>query len=228
MPHYNQISPVLGELRWNQPPSDALLEIQLGWMEFLRNEWQEQIIEVRQGFTAVSIQWKSPNAQNFFQTNFRKFQVKKCHLSDRIWELPICYEMEYAKDLGSLALIHRMTAHQLIDLHCAVNYRIHFYGFLPGFVYLNGLPVQLHTPRKSVPDRTIQAGSVAIGGAQTGIYPMDSPGGWHVIGQCSVAMFDPKSNPPVWAAPGDCIKFEPINAAAMKKLLENPPLPKSR
>ena len=228
MPHYQTITPLLGELRWNQPPSDALLEKQLGWMEFLKKEWQDQTVELRQGYTAICIQWKSPESQIFFKDNLKKFNVRKHQLSDRIWELPVCYEPEYGKDLGSMALIHQMTMHQLIDLHSAAIYRIHFFGFLPGFMYLSGLPEQLNTPRKSIPDPTIEPGSVAIGGAQTGIYPMGSPGGWHIIGKCPVRMFDPKATPPVWAAPGDRVKFEQVDSAELKKLMQYPHFPKNR
>jgi KipI family sensor histidine kinase inhibitor len=228
MPHYNHITPLLGELRWSQTPSDTLLEIQLGWIDFLKSELLDMIVEIRQGYTALSIQWKSVESQSYFKDNFKKFAVRKRHLSQRIWEIPVCYEPDFGKDLRALALLHRMTTYQLIDLHSSQTYRIHFCGFLPGFMYLNGLPDQLHTPRKSAPDRTIEAGSVAIGGAQTGIYPMESPGGWHVIGKCPIRMFDPNTTPPVWAEPGDRIQFEQIDSATMRMMLQNPPLPKSR
>jgi inhibitor of KinA len=227
-PLYIVISPVLGELRWNEPPSDTLLSRQLGWLEFLKKEMQEEIAEIRQGFTTLSIRWKNPENQLVFKNNISRFKVKKPELPSKIWELPVCYDPEFSADLGSLALIHRMTTHQLIDLHSSPIYRLHFFGFLPGFMYLNGLPESLHTPRKAVPDRSIEAGSVAIGGAQTGIYPMESPGGWHVIGKCPVQMFDAQSGTPVWAEPGDQIKFVQIDAEEMEKLLLNPPFPSSQ
>lgn len=227
-PHYIVISPVLGELKWEEIPSDSLLSRQLGWIHFLKSEWEDQFIDIRQGFTAVSVLWKSSAAQQNFNRQLRKFKVKPSDLLSRIWEIPVCYGHEYGKDLGSLAIDHRMRVNELIQLHSSVTYRLHFYGFLPGFMYLNGLPEQLHTPRKSVPDRSVDAGSVAIGGSQTGIYPKESPGGWHIIGRSPLSMFDSERNPPVWAIPGDQIKFEPIDFEEMEKLLEEPPIPRFR
>lgn len=224
-PHYTVITPVLGELKWNEIPSDSLLSRQLGWIDFLKKEWQEQFIDIRQGFTAVSILWKSQDAQQTFDNQLRKLKIKPLELTSRICEIPVCYGHEYGKDLGSIAIEHRLRVSDVIQLHTSVTYRLHFFGFLPGFMYLNGLPSQLHTPRKSVPDRTVDAGSVAIGGAQTGIYPKESPGGWHIIGRSPISMFDANKNPPVWAVPGDQIKFVPIDFEEMEKLLEEPPIP---
>lgn len=217
----------MGELRWNETPSDKLLSSQLAWMEFLKIEWREQWMEIRQGFTALSIRWKSAENQMVFRNKVSKFKVKKLELSSRIWTLPVCYNPRFETDLSSLALIHRMTTNQIIDLHSSVTYRLHFFGFLPGFMYLNGLPEQIHTRRKTVPDRSVEAGSVAIGGSQTGIYPMESPGGWHVIGKCPVLMFDANSRVPVWAEPGDLVKFEQIDAEELEKLSVNPSFPVS-
>ena len=224
-PIYIVVSPLLGELRWGELPSDELLISQLAWLDFLREEWQEQWIELRQGFTALSIRWKNSDYQTIFKNNVDRFHVKKSQLSSVTWKLPVCYDPEYGTDLHSLAHILRMTTHQIIDLHSSVTYRLHFFGFLPGFMYLHGLPELLHVPRKAMPDRVIQAGSVAIGSSQTGIYPTKSPGGWHVIGKCPVLTFDAHSHPPVWAQPGDFIKFEQVDAEKMKNLLANPSFP---
>lgn len=225
---YTLITPQLGELRWDLIPDDFLLATQMGWMDFLEKEWQAQILEIRQGFTAVSILWQSAAAQASFQKQFQRFKVKPSTLSSQVWEIPVCYASEYGHDLGALAVGHRLTVNDLIALHSSVTYRLHFYGFLPGFPYLNGLPEQLHTPRKTVPDRTVEAGSVAIGGRQTGIYPQESPGGWHVIGRSPVRLFDIAKDPPVIASPGDRIKFEPIDLAEMDKMLLSPPYPRKR
>ncbi|OOG73769.1 5-oxoprolinase subunit PxpB [Algoriphagus sp. A40] len=224
-PHYTAISPVLGELKWIEAPSDSLLSKQLGWIDFLKKEWMDKFIDIRQGFTAVSILWNTPDDQQAFQNQIRKFKVRPFDLPSRTWKIPVCYDPDYGKDLGALAISHRMTVNVLIQLHSSVTYRLHFFGFLPGFMYLNGLPNQLHTPRKSVPDRMVEAGSVAIGGSQTGIYPKESPGGWHIIGRSPITLFDPERNPPVWGVPGDQIKFEPIDIEEMEKLLEKPPFP---
>lgn len=225
---YSVITPILGELKWDLIPDDALLSIQLGWLDFLNKEWKEHFFEARQGFTSLSILWKTAEAQLSFQKQFQNFRIKPKELSSQVWEIPVCYAPEYGYDLGALAVSHRITVNELIAMHSAVTYRLHFFGFLPGFPYLNGLPEQLHTPRKPVPDRTVDAGSVAIGGRQTGIYPQESPGGWHVIGRSPVKLFDVTKSPPVIASPGDRLKFEPIDLDEMEKMLISPPYPRKR
>lgn len=225
-PSYTLISPYLGELQWDEVPTDALLAEQLAWMDLLNVEFADKFLEIRQGFTALSIYWKSTENQKQFQNNIHQLKVKKHELSSSVWMLPVCYDPAFGRDLGSLALLHRMTANQLIELHSSVTYRLHFFGFLPGFMYLNGLSELLHTPRKAIPDRKVEEGSVAIGGSQTGIYPTESPGGWHLIGRCPLPLFDPMKSPPVWAKPGDLVRFEPIGMEEMERLLQNPTPPK--
>lgn len=197
-------------------------------MDFLQKEWKEQITEARQGFTALTILWKTPEAQLTFQKQFQKFKIKPKDLSSQIWEIPVCYASEYGHDLGAVAIAHRITVNELIALHSSVTYRLHFFGFLPGFPYLNGLSDKLHTPRKPIPDRTVDPGSVAIGGKQTGIYPQESPGGWHVIGRSPIKMFDLDRNPSVFASAGDLWRFEPIDSDEMEKMLISPPYPRKR
>ncbi|MBN7813128.1 5-oxoprolinase subunit PxpB [Algoriphagus sp. H41] len=227
-PIYLSISPTLGELHWDGAPDDALLASQLAWMEMIQAEYSQQLLEVRQGFTALSIRWKRSDSQLLLQSELSKHQPPPKELPSRIWEVPVCYDPHNGRDLADLALRHRMSINQLIELHSAQTYRLHFFGFLPGFMYLNGLPPQLHTPRKAIPDRKVEAGSVAIGGGQTGIYPQESPGGWHLIGRTPLQPFDPRRNPPVWATPGDRIKFEPIDRETLEVHLQNPPIPKAK
>ena len=218
----------MGELKWNAKPDDFLLSKQLGWLDFLEKEWKPQLIEVRQGFTALALLWKSPEAQISFQKQVQKFKISPKSLTSQVWEIPVCYHSDYGPELGTVAMSHRLTVNQLISLHSSVTYRLHFFGFLPGFFYLNGLPEEIHTPRKAVPERTVVAGSVAIGGSQTGIYPNESPAGWHVIGRTPIQLFDVNRTPPVWALPGDQIKFVQIDSDEMEKMLETPPFPRKR
>ena len=227
-PKYTSITPLIGELHWDLKPSDSLLELQLGWMDWLQKELGNEIQEVRQGFTAIGIRWKNEAAQKKFAGNYMSMHVKPSTLSERIWEVPVCYESNYGTDLGNLALEKHMRVNDLIELHSGTLYRIHFFGFLPGFMYLNGLPEELHTPRKAVPDRSVYPGSVGIGGSQTGIYPNQTPGGWQKLGRTPVQLFEPGQDPPVWASIGDQIQFVRISAEEMNELLENPSLPSSR
>jgi len=125
-------------------------------------------------------------------------------------EVPVCYDQEFAFDLDEVARNAGVHLKEVVDLHCGADYRVHCVGFTPGFPFLGGLPRQLATPRRDVPRKEIPAGSVAIGGRQTGIYPIKSPGGWNVIGRTPLQLFDPQKDPPVLLRAGDRVRFRSI------------------
>jgi inhibitor of KinA len=224
-PIYRVISPLLGEIHWNEKPSDSLLSRQFGWMDLIQQEWMDQFQDLRQGFTSVSILWKNQSAHSRFIREFENIQIIPKSLSAKIWKVPVCYGQGFGNDLEDLARSKNLTPNELFELHASVQYRIHFFGFLPGFMYLNGLPEILHSPRKAIPERAVPAGSVAIGGSQTGIYPSQSPGGWHIIGRTPLVLFETDRNPPVWANPGESLKFVPILESEMERMLKNPTSP---
>jgi KipI family sensor histidine kinase inhibitor len=123
--------------------------------------------------------------------------------SSKLVELSVRYDGE---DVKEVAQIHQLTIENLIRLHSSADYRVAFLGFMPGFAYLLGLPDALVTPRRTTPRLRVPAGSVAIGGGQTGVYPTDSPGGWRIIGRVLDQEF-PLS--PEWVTPGDRVRFIP-------------------
>ncbi len=127
------------------------------------------------------------------------------------WQLPVCYDETVAADLVSYCELKNLSSSELINLHSSQEYLLHFYGFLPGFMYLGGLDETLHLPRKATPAQRVAAGSVAIGGSQTGIYPIPSPGGWHVIGSCPVKIFNPNTSPPLPMSAGGIVTFESVD-----------------
>lgn len=130
----------------------------------------------------------------------------------KVIELPICYGGEYGPDLNAVAEHSGLSPEQVINAHCAVDYTVCFIGFQPGFAYLHGLNPLLSTPRKATPRQRVDAGSVAIGGSQTGIYPLASPGGWQIIGRYlptdkHQALFDIQQNPASLLQAGDRLRF---------------------
>ncbi|WP_372870794.1 5-oxoprolinase subunit PxpB [Shewanella sp.] len=125
----------------------------------------------------------------------------------RLHRVPVCYGNDTGPDLEAVAHFHNTSAEEIIRAHSTPEYRVMFLGFLPGFAYLSGLPGQLHTPRLEVPRQQVPAGSVGIGGAQTGIYPCQAPGGWQLIGRTELPLFDANQQPPCLFAPGDRIQF---------------------
>lgn len=131
----------------------------------------------------------------------------------RVVEIPVCYDPALAPDLDEVARLHGMTAADAAALHAAGDYRVHFLGFAPGFPYLGGLDPRLATPRLDRPRTRVPAGSVAIGGAQTGIYPFAMPGGWRIIGRTPLRLFRPERIPPCLVDLGDRVRFVAIDAA---------------
>lgn len=126
-------------------------------------------------------------------------------------EIPVCYDGEFAPDLGDVALHTGLPADEIICRHSSADYRVSCVGFTPGFPFLSGLPSELATPRRSTPRKEIPEGAAAIGGAQTGVYPRKSPGGWNVIGRTPLRLFDVQREPPALFRAGDHVRFRKIS-----------------
>lgn len=122
-------------------------------------------------------------------------------------ELLVDYGGAAGRDLAAVAEAAGLSAAEAIALHSCATYRVHFMGFQPGFAYLAGTPAALHQPRLSRPRTQIPAGSLAVGGAYTGIYPTAGPGGWNLIGRIEAKLFDPHRDPPALLMPGDQVRF---------------------
>jgi len=128
-------------------------------------------------------------------------------------EIPVCYGGEFGPDLDFVAAHAGLPAADVIAAHAAGDYHVAMLGFAPGFAYLLGLDERLHTPRRAQPRTRVPAGSVAIGGAQTGIYPRELPGGWQIIGRTNATLFDATRAPAALLAPGQRVRFRPVDAA---------------
>ena len=126
-------------------------------------------------------------------------------------EIPVCYEPEFGPDLAGVAQHTGLTPERVVELHSGADYLVYFLGFSPGFPYLGGMPPELATPRLDDPRKHVPAGSVAIGGNQTGVYPVSSPGGWRIIGRTPMRLFRPDEEPPTLLAMGDRVRFVPIS-----------------
>ncbi len=142
------------------------------------------------------------------------------HVGDegRVVEVPVCYGGELGPDLDAVAALHGLAADEVVRLHAAGEYRVHMVGFVPGFPYLGGLHPRLHTPRRESPRTSVPRGSVGIGGGQTGIYPVESPGGWQLIGRTPLRLFDAHVEPPALLRAGDVVRFRPVSEAEFRAL----------
>ena len=128
-----------------------------------------------------------------------------------LWDIPVCYDASFGIDLEEIANEKKCSVADIIRLHTDTNYLVYFIGFQPGFLYLGGLHQNLHVPRKSNPRVRVDKGSVGIGGAQTGVYPQNSSGGWNIIGKSPLNFFNMKAINPCFAKPGDRIQFVAVD-----------------
>ncbi len=139
-------------------------------------------------------------------------------VDERCIEVPVCYEPPFASDMDELCAHTGLTATQIVTRHSAPSYRVFFLGFTPGFPYLGGLDPALAMPRRDTPRVRVEAGSVAIGGAQTGIYPSASPGGWRIIGRTPLRLFDHTRETCCLLAPGDKVHFVPVSRTEFARI----------
>ena len=133
----------------------------------------------------------------------------------RLIEIPTIYGGERGPDIAFVAEHSGLAVEDVVRLHSEATYTVYMLGFTPGFPYLGGLPENLATPRLETPRQRVPAGSVGIAGAQTGVYPLATPGGWRLIGWTPAALFDPTRTPPALLQPGDRVRFVPVEEEAM-------------
>lgn len=134
----------------------------------------------------------------------------QCNSLKEIIEIPVLYGDEFGQDIGTVAMTNNKTIDEVIKIHSSKLYLIYMLGFTPGFPYLGGVSDEIATPRLKTPRLSIPAGSVGIAGTQTGIYPIASPGGWQIIGQTPLKLYDESTESPILLKAGQYIKFVSI------------------
>lgn len=206
--------------------SEQLTQKIASLVEQVRTRLNEVIIEVIPAYQSLTLSFYNEkiNLDEFIiEIEFLlSLPLNDIHSQPKVIEIPVCYEKEFSPDLEALVHHCKLPSKKVIELHTQSSYLVHMLGFLPGFLYLGGLSADLACPRKSTPAISIPAGSVAIGGDQTGIYPVASPGGWHIIGRTPLNLFDLSSDTPFIANPLDRIQFSAISKdeyLAIKKRL---------
>ena len=170
-------------------------------VQLMREQHIEGIVDVIPAFCSLLINY-DPRVLSYEELkermeNLLKMETKTETTRKRIFEIPVCYGGEYGPDIDNIAEHAGLSVNEVIKIHSSKDYLIYMLGFLPGFTYLGGLDERIHTPRLASPRLTIRAGSVGIGGSQTGIYPLDSPGGWQLMGLTPVRIYDPERQTPI-------------------------------
>jgi inhibitor of KinA len=173
------------------------------------------VVELVPTFRSLTVHYNPLETESRqLQEQIRPFieDFDHAEVAGRRFQIPVCYEQGFGVDLSEVSEVTGLSLAQIIECHSAPTYTVYAIGFLPGFPYLGGLREELVLPRRQSPRLVVPAGSVAIAMAMTGIYPLDSPGGWHLLGRTPVRLFDASQNPPVLFCAGDTLIFEPITS----------------
>lgn len=193
-------------------------------VQLMREQHINGVTDVIPAFCSLLINY-DPRVISYEQIKRRmealvKIDVTAGDTRKRVFEIPVCYGGEYGPDIRNIADHAGLSVEEVIQIHTSRDYLIYMLGFLPGFTYLGGLDERIHTPRLANPRIRIPAGSVGIGGSQTGIYPMDSPGGWQLMGMTPVKAYDPDREVPILVEAGDYIRFVAIDEDEFHRIKE--------
>jgi KipI family sensor histidine kinase inhibitor len=191
-------------------------------VQLLKEQHIEGVVDLIPAFCSLLINY-DPRVISYEEISERvhaiiKLDARAGEQRKRVYEIPVCYGGEYGPDIDNIAEHAGLSVDEVIKIHSSRDYLIYMLGFLPGFCYLGGLDERIHTPRLANPRIKINAGSVGIGGSQTGIYPLDSPGGWQLMGMTPVKTYDPERDVPILVEAGDYIRFVPIDEDEYKRI----------
>ncbi|MGX5174714.1 5-oxoprolinase subunit PxpB [Aliikangiella sp. IMCC44653] len=204
------------------PVSQSLSEHIIALAEAIKSEFEYCLEDAIPAFQSITVIFNPLiiSVQEFETklTIILNHPVSFAQVQPQIVSIPVCYGGKFGPDLEPLCQHKQISQEQFIELHTAPQYLVHMLGFTPGFLYLGGLNAKLNFPRKSTPALKVSAGSVGIGGGQTGIYPLATPGGWQIIGRTPLALFKPDTAQPFIARPLDKIQFVAINEAEFKQI----------
>lgn len=159
-------------------------------------------------------------AMNQLREAHRQTEHSSVSIEPKLLRIPVCYEPPFSPDLETVSAFTGIAEEQIIRMHSEKKYRVYMIGFLPGFPYLGEVDQRIVTPRKTTPRQKVEAGSVGIAGSQTGIYPLDSPGGWQIIGKTPFRLFEKNGEPPVILEPGNSVEFYSITRKEFENFTE--------
>ncbi|MCX7545031.1 5-oxoprolinase subunit PxpB [Marinicella gelatinilytica] len=182
--------------------------------KYIRAQHIFGVVEVVPAFDSLMLVFNQPSGvDDKLMVSVKEACVQSLgiNVKPQLHEIPVCYHPDLAADLETVLKQTGLTLEQLITVHSEPTYTVDFLGFLPGFAYIDGLPTQLNIPRKSKTSQNTPAGSIAIANRQTGIYALDSPGGWHVIGRTPIKLIDWQTAHNIIYQPLDQIRFKAMS-----------------
>lgn len=196
--------------------------------EYLDNNSFYWLVEYIPYFCSISVIYdpliiNQKDPFNFVKNKIENILIKmdfSCNYKENIIEVPVCYGYEYGPDIEYVAQSNNLTINEVIEIHSSGRYLVYMIGFTPGFPYLGGLSEKLFTPRRKTPRIAVPSGSVGIAGMQTGIYPIETPGGWQIIGRTPLKMFDLNRENKTILKCGDIARFYPISTSEYLRLKE--------
>ncbi|BDH63353.1 5-oxoprolinase subunit PxpB [Lysinibacillus sp. PLM2] len=194
--------------------------------QFINNKYKKHLVETVPTYHMVTVFFNKEIAQDQslltdIVNKWNQLEVQLQSSISRKITIPVCYDTQFAFDLERVAEELGLTTEQIIKKHSEPTYKVYLIGFLPGFPYLGGLNKELFVPRLDKPRKSVEKGSVGIGGRQTGIYPVTSPGGWNIIGKTPIDLFDVNRDPAFLLQPGDQITFKSISIDDFYKVKES-------
>jgi KipI family sensor histidine kinase inhibitor len=187
----------------------------------LKNNRVEGVVETVPGYRSLLIVYDPlkitlsalKERLNKLHTTIDRSEIPK----PRTLEIPVVYGGECGPDLNWVAEYHKLSPEEVVRFHTGTTYRVYMIGFTPGFAYMGQLPEAIATPRRETPRTAVPRGSVGIAQSQTGVYPVESPGGWQIIGRTPLRLFDPEKWPPTPLEMGDLVKFLSIKEEEMAR-----------
>lgn len=210
-------------IEWPPEVNETILKDILSFQFLIEKQLNEFLIETVNAYNSLTLIFHADKItfeglENELKKLYDMIDSSAPLAQQNLWNLPVCYDEHFGIDLQEISNTTGLAISEIIRLHVDAVYTVYFIGFLPGFLYLGGLPSSLHFPRKKTPRLKIEKGAVAIGGEQTGIYPMESPGGWNIIGSSPISLFDVNSNPPCQIKSGDQVRFRPISIEKFEQI----------
>ncbi len=205
-------------LEWPRQVEESILDDVLRYTHYLKNDclpakdWE--FVTAYNSLTLIHN--KADIDFDLFKINLEKWYAQSGEMPQiqkHVWRLPVCYDPLFGIDLVAVSEKLGKSVSEIIALHTNNIFTVYGIGFLPGFMYLGGLPEALEVPRKPVPRLKVNKGAVGLAAKQTGIYPQESPGGWNIIGNCPISIFDVSRENPCFVSIGDKVQFYPIEKA---------------